>query len=137
MKILTFRLVQFAVAALFITVLFRYALHISIGAGNWVGNSLCSIVYFVLMFFIGWYFGKKDYADNGIHDIGFRFHITTYIVCIGLGFLLYYVGWNTETPGSMAITALSWGIGLLVHFILFLMEQKRTIKGYAKDEIFE
>jgi len=37
----------------------------------------------------------------------------------------------------VTITAISWGIGLFIHFIFFLFEQKKTIKGYARDEIFQ
>jgi hypothetical protein len=89
------------------------------------------------MYFLGRYFGKKEAVENGFHDIGFRFHFVTYIVCIGFGFGVYYLGWNTETIKSMVITVISWGVGLVIHFIFFLFEQKRTIKGYAKDEIFQ
>lgn len=96
-----------------------------------------SIVYFGSMFLCGLYFGRKDEIENGIHDIGFRFHITTYIMCIGISFLSFYIGWETETLKSIAITALCWGGILLVHFILFLLEQKKTIKGYSKDDLFE
>lgn len=89
------------------------------------------------MYFIGWHFGKKDTVENDIHDIGFRFHLTTYILCISVGYGVFYIGWNTESLKSMTITAACWGIGLLIHFICFLIEQKKTIKGYAKDEIFQ
>ena len=137
MKAFTFRLGQFAISALFLTILFRYALNLSIEIVNSFASALCSVTYFCLMFLLGWYFGKKDYIENEFHDIGFRFHLTTYILCIGIGYGAYYIGWNTETLKSMTITATCWGIGLLVHLILFLIERKRTIKGYSKDEIFQ
>jgi hypothetical protein len=47
------------------------------------------------------------------------------------------LGWNAASFKAMAFAAMFWGIGLLVHFILFLIEQKKTIKGYAKEELFQ
>ena len=137
MKVFTLRLFQFAFCALLVTILFRYILNICIVQNGWILPVLCSIVYFGSMFLCGLYFGRKDEIENGIHDIGFRFHITTYIMCIGMSFLSFYIGWETETLKSIAITALCWGGILLVHFILFLLEQKKTIKGYSKDDLFE
>lgn len=137
MKALTIRLGQFAISALFLTVLFRYALNLCIGVNSLFGTVSCSIVYGGLMYLLGWYFGKKDAVENEVHDIGFRYHFVSYILCIGIGYGAYYWGWNTETLRAMAITAISWGIGLAIHFVFFLLEQRKTIKGYAKDEIFQ
>lgn len=137
MKALTIRLRQFAISALVMTVLFRYSLNFCIGMHSVIGTTICSIVYACLMYLVGWYFGKKDAVENDFHDIGFRFHIVTYILCIGIGYGAYYIDWNTESLCAMAITAIFWGIGLLVHFILFIIEQRKTIKGYAKEDIFQ
>ena len=79
MKVLTLRLGQFTLGALCLTVVFRYALNLCIGMNSVIGSLLCSVVYFGLMFFTGWYFGNKDVAENEIHDIGFRYHLVTYI----------------------------------------------------------
>ena len=137
MKVLTLRLGQFTLVALCLTVVFRYALNLCIGMNSVIGSLLCSVVYFGQMFLTGWYFGSKDVAENEIHDIGFRYHFVTYILCIGLGYATYYIGWHCESLKSLTITAISWGIGLFIHFIFFLFEQKKTIKGYARDEIFQ
>ena len=137
MKALTIRLGQFAISALFLTVLFRYALNLCIGVNSLFGTVSCSIVYGGLMYLLGLYFGKKDAVENEVHDIGFRYHFVTYILCIGIGYGAYYWGWNTETLRAMAITAISWGIGIAIHFVFFLLEQHKTIKGYTKDEIFQ
>ena len=137
MKALTIRLEQFAICALVLTVLFRYTLDLCIEANNVIGTTTCSIVYGGLMFLVGWYFGTKDAKENEVHDIGFRYHLVTYILCIGIGYGVHYWGWHAESLRAMTITAISWGIGLLVHFIFYLIEQRKTIKGYAKDEIFQ
>lgn len=137
MRVLTFRLGQFAISALVLTVLFRYALSSCIGVHSVIGTTLCSIVYACLMYLIGWHFGKEDAVENDIHDIGFRFHMVTYLLCISIGYGAYYLGWNTENLRAMAYTAIFWGISLAIHFVFYLLEQKKTIKGYAKDEIFQ
>ncbi len=137
MKTLTLRLGQFAISALFLTALFRYLLNYCIEMNSIVGTISCSMVYAILMYLIGWYFGRKDYVENEIHDIGFRYHLTTYILCIGIGYASFYIGLNTESLKAISITAISWGIGVFIHFIFLLIVQKDTIKGYAKDEIFQ
>lgn len=137
MKALTLRFGQFALSALCLTIVFRYVLNLCIGMNSVLGVVLCSVVYFCLMFLAGWYFGGKDLVENEIHDIGFRYHLVTYILCIGLGYAAYYIGWHCQSLQSLAITAISWGIGLFIHFVFFLFEQKKTIRGYAKDEIFQ
>ncbi|MBR4403193.1 MAG: hypothetical protein IKT29_06655 [Flavobacteriales bacterium] len=137
MKVFTLRFRQFIVVALLLTVIFRYVLNLSIGEESLSMVILCAFIYFCMMFICGWYFGKKDATENGFYDIGFRYHAATYVICVGISYVAYYVGLNTESLWPMTITALSWGIGLLVHLILFLIEQRKTIKGYAKDEIFD
>lgn len=50
------------------------------------------INYGLSMAISGWYFGRKDAEYLPIYDIGFRFHLTPYLVhnmisilCIGIG----------------------------------------------------
>lgn len=137
MRIFTLRLFQFACGASLATILFRYTLNLCINLDSQVMPVLCSIAYFACMFLCGWHLGRKDEIENDIHDIGFRFHAVTYIICIGISFISHYSGWETETLKSITITALCWGALLLVHFIVFLLEQRKTIKGYSKDNLFE
>ena len=137
MKVFTKRLGQFAVCAFLLTVAFRYALSISVGMKNFPTALVCSIVYFGLMYFAGWYYGRKDVVENEIHDIGFRFHSVTYVLCIAMGYTSYFMGWNTEPLKSLNIGAVCWGIGLALHFVFFLFAQKNAIRGYAKEEIFQ
>ena len=137
MRVFTQRLGQFAISALIFTIAFRYALDLAVGKESLAAALVCSIVYFGLMFFSGWYYGSKDAVENEIHDIGFRFHFITYVLCIALGYASYFIGWNTEPLRSLNIGAMSWGIGLTLHFVFFLFAQKNAIRGYAKEEIFQ
>ena len=54
------------------------------------------------------------------------------LLSFGLGYVTHYIGWHSESLKSVPITVISWGIGLFIHFIFFLFEQKKTIKGYAR-----
>lgn len=137
MRVFTQRLGQFAVSTLICTTAFRYALNLAVGKESLAAALGCSIIYFGLMYLAGWYFGSKDTVENEIHDIGFRYHFITYLLCIALGYASYYIGWNTETIKSMNIGAIAWGIGLAIHFVFFLLAQKNAIRGYAKEEIFQ
>jgi heme/copper-type cytochrome/quinol oxidase subunit 4 len=89
------------------------------------------------MFLAGWHFGEKEMEDTRIHDIGLRYHLVTFLLCVSVGYAAYYVGWETETLQSMTIGVLCWGIGLFVHLVFFLLEYNKTIKGYAKSDIFD
>lgn len=137
MKILTNRLGQFVVCGLVLTVIFRYVLNLCIETGSKFTPWLCAGIYFCLMYSIGSYFGKKDAMENGIHDIGFRQHLTTYLLCIGIAYAAPYIGLGMENQTHVNMSALFWGIGLFIHFIFFLKAQQKTIKGYAKEELFQ
>lgn len=136
MKFFTLRLGQFTLSALLLTALFRYILSLSIEAGGFYGPIVCGAVYFAIMFLLGWFLGKKDWLENEIHDIGFRHHLVTYLLCNSSAFISYYIGLNTSGIRTMAYGAISWGIGLVIHYIFYLRAQKDTIKGYAKSELF-
>lgn len=137
MRVFTQRLGQFAVCALLSTIVFRYTLNLAVGMKSLPAVLVCSFLYFGLMFCAGWYFGSKDEQEHQIHDIVFRFHFVTYILCMAMGYASDFIGWNTEPLKSMNIGAIAWGIGLALHFVFFLFAQKNAIRGYAKDEIFE
>ena len=68
---------------------------------------------------------------------GLNYHAVTYIICIGLPLLLKAGGLLPDVSfvGSMA---LSWGVGLAAHLLIFLfLFRKRRIGNYDKEEIFE
>lgn len=137
MKMLTKRFLQFVIGALILTIVFRYSLNLCIESERVFAAIICSIFYFLLMYLAGWFFGKKDDAENEILDIGFRYHSATYVLCVVFSYISYLIGWHTETLKAMTVTAISWGIGLLIHFICYLIERRKTIRGYVKEEIFQ
>lgn len=98
-----------------------------------------AILYGISMFTSGWHFGKKDHKDLDLRDVGFRFHLTTYLTFVLISELWFLLGFNSsyEQIGSVHITAFIWGICLLVHGFVYLKTRKNTIDGLDKSELFE
>lgn len=139
MKVFTKNFGLFTIAAFGLTVLFRFALSYSLDHSSGWAVALVAVVYGLLMGVSGYHFGKRDYLENQIFDIGFRYSLMTYLICNGFGLLWFYLGTNSakESIKAVGYTALFWGIGIVIHFIFFLATRKHAIKGYGKDEIFE
>ena len=88
---------------------------------------------------IGWFYGKKDNETLPLFDIGFRFHFVTYLLFNIVAELWYHFGYPSQLESIKSIhqTAIFWGIGLFVHFIVYLIVRNRTISGIERSEIFE
>lgn len=124
--ILLFTAVISVWTALFYTVL-MYVLRIE--AYLWL--AIVCVAYGLGMFFAGRLIGRRDHF-NGY--FGFNYHFVTYVVCNA-------AAWITQeafdhTSGALSMT-LTWGIGLLVHFIIWMVWRKRSVRGFDKDELFE
>jgi len=74
-----------------------------------------------------------------LYDIGFRFHLATYIICniIAEVWFLFNMQSEYEDVRTVHLTAIFWGIGLLIHLIIYLATRKNAIKGIKKSDIFE
>jgi len=91
------------------------------------------------MYVSGRYFGIKEYKYLPIGDIGFRFHVSTFIVFLIVSYLMYYLGYmsNSEPRGILDITISIWGIFLIIHMILFFKSKNDNIMGINKEDIFD
>lgn len=120
-------------------VVFRYSLSHLIENRLFNLIWIIAVTYFFFNFFIGWFFGKRDHESIPLNDIGFRFHFMTYFLFNVVTVLWFLFGFNShsESIRIVYITALFWGIGLLIHFIFYLIERKNSINGLNKDDIFE
>ncbi|NQU67309.1 MAG: 2TM domain-containing protein [Candidatus Marinimicrobia bacterium] len=139
MKALTKNLMLFAVFFFMGDIVFRYSLSDFIESRSFNLIWLIAVIYFFFNFFIGWFFGKRDYESIPLNDIGFRFHFITYFLFNVVSVLWFSFGFNShfESIRIVYITALFWGIGLLIHFIFYLIERKNSINGLNKEDIFE
>ncbi len=139
MKLITSNLLKFALFFALGSILFRYGLSWSIANHATFEMWIFAILYFFFNAGIGWFFGKKDYESFPLNDIGFRFHLVTYMVFNIIWELWFLLGLQSQVENIKIAhqIAFFWGICVLLHFIFYLFNRKNTIKGIDKSEIFE
>ncbi|MCC7332748.1 MAG: hypothetical protein IT232_09085 [Flavobacteriales bacterium] len=139
MKTITPYLLRFALAVTVLTIIFRYFLSYGIEKQSGIIIAISAATYGLLMFASGWYFGRKDGEYLPIYDIGFRFHLTTYLIHNGISLLWigFGLGSKHENLSVSIMAAVLWGISLLIHFAFFLWARKNSINNLDKEDIFE
>ena len=139
MKSITSNLVKFAIIFALGSIVFRFGLSWFLSNHKFMEIWLLAIFYFILNFSIGWFFGKRDYESLPLYDIGFRFHLTTYIIFNVVSELWFLFNLNSkyEHVNTFHLILIFWGIGILIHFITYLITRKNVINGINKSEIFE
>lgn len=139
MKTLTSYLLRYAVVIFILAILFRYSLSFMINQESIIGVWIVAVLYFCAMFFAGWYFGKKDGEYLPIYDVGFRFHLTTYIIHNGISEIWFLLGFNSpyESIKVVHMTALIWAFFILIHFFFYIYARKNSIDNLNKTDLFE
>lgn len=140
MKILiTSNLLKFTLTTIILTTVFRLALSTSITNKMIIAVILSAVIYAILMWFNGRYFGKSEYEYLPIYDIGFRFHFSTFITHNLVSIFWFVFGFEShyENIKTIYITALIWSVFLITHFVYFLSIRKSTIKNLYKEDLFE
>ncbi len=139
MKTITKNLLAFSIALAVLTIAFRFSLSTMLQNQLFSNVWIIATIYGILIFIIGWIFGKKDKMNLPLYDIGFRFHFATYIICNLIAEVWYLIGLQSEYENvrTVHLTVIFWGIALLIHFIIYLATRKNAIKGIKKTEIFE
>lgn len=139
MKAITRNLVLFSIGLIVFTIVFRYVLSTMLQAEHFVGIWIIAVLYAIIVFINGWIFGKRDKLTLPLYDVGFRFHLATYVICNSIAEIWYSLGLQSDFENIKAVhlTVLFWGIGLFIHFIIYLYTRKNAIKGIKKSEIFE
>ncbi len=139
MKIISRNLLLYALLLLIYSVLFRFGLSTLLTAEKWLWVVLISVAYGAAIFFTAWTTGKRDGINNFLFDAGFRWNLTTFLVWGAASEAWFLLGLHSahETIRVVHITLLIWSGFLFLHFILFLILRRRTIKGVHKSDIFE
>ena len=139
MKTVTKYLLRFALTITMLTIAFRYFLSYGIDHQSTITIVLSAILYGTSMLYFGWFFGKKDGEYLPIFDIGFRFHLTTYLIHNGTSLLWFFWGFGSkyEKLNSVIIVILYWGISVLLHFLYYLWTRKNSIENLDKEDLFE
>lgn len=136
---ITNNLLKFTLVTTILTILFRITLSTSITNKMTLGVIICSILYGILMWFNGRYFGRKEYEYLPIYDIGFRFHLFTFLAHNLVSILWFVFAFESkyENIKVIYITALIWSVILIIHLIYYLSVRKETIKDLDKENLFE
>jgi hypothetical protein len=139
MKTITPYLLRFALTITILTIIFRYFLSYGIENHSTLIIIISAVIYFISMFASGWYFGKKDGEHLPIFDVGFRFHLTTYLIHNGISLLWIGLGFGSkyEKLSLSIMVVVYWGIFLLLHFIFYLWARKNSINNLDKEDLFE
>ena len=90
MKKLTRNLMFFALGLTILTILFRFGLSYLLQSQQFSNVWLLAVLYGIIVFIMGWIFGKKERLSLPLYDIGFRFHLATYIICNSIAELWFY-----------------------------------------------
>ncbi|CAM1347000.1 hypothetical protein [Tenacibaculum insulae] len=137
--LITNNLLKFTLGTIILTILFRIVLSTSITNKMTLGVIICAIVYGILMWFNGRYFGRKEYEYLPIYDIGFRFHLFTFLAHNLVSVLWFVFAFESkyENIKVIYITALIWSVFLIMHLIYYLSVRKSSIKNLDKENLFE
>lgn len=138
-KLITPNLVKFSLATIILTVIFRFSLSHFLATEQFTWVLICSVLFGASMFISGFVLGKKDHQFLPIFDIGFRFHLATYVFNMLFTELFFLLNFQSEKEsiGTVHNTGLIWGAFLLVHFVVYLIIKKKSIKNLDKNSLFE
>ncbi len=139
MKLITHHLVKFGLVLVALTLAFRAGLSAMLAAHQFSLTWALSTLYGVAVFMSGWIFGKRDKVYFPVYDIGFRFHLATYIIFMLIAEVWHLAGFQSqyENMNSVHITGLSWGAGLLLHYVFYRIAGRDSLKGLKRSDIFE
>lgn len=139
MKTITPYLLRFAIAAAVLTLIFRYFLSYGLENHSTIIIVLSAVIYGISMFAAGWSFGKKEGEYLPIFDVGFRFHLSTYLIHNAISMLWLGLGYGSkhESLRITIIVAIIWAVFLFVHFVFYLRARKNSIDNLNKEDIFE
>ncbi len=125
----------FAGIAIVASSTFMLLLYDMLTSKTYTGIAIISALYGIILFVSALLIGRKDVYEG---YLGFNYHLTTYLVCNSVPIVLATAGMLPEYfIGQTLSMAVFWGIGLVVHFIVFLINRKRNIRGFDKTEVFE
>ena len=139
MKSITPYLLKFVATATVLIIIFRYFLSTGLENNQTTIVLLSSVLYGLAMFASGWFFGQKDGAYLPISDVGFRFHLSTFLVHNIVSELWFVFGFQAsiEHINTVHYTILFWLPFLIVHYLFYLRAKKKSIKGLDKNDLFE
>lgn len=135
MKTMTNNQKYFGILILIFSATFFYYLYSALQTHSFDNIWLFAILFGAALFITGLVLGYKDPVRKSRTDLGFQYHLITFIIVnvIGIPWLFISMGLNKEILINAAFQCIPWGIGLFVHYYF----SSRSIKGINKEEIFD
>ena len=136
---MTPNLLKFSLVAIVLTIIFRAGLSTYLSNSASIIVPAIAITYGALMWFNGYYFGRKEYEFLPMYNIGFRFHLSTFLTHNIVSILWFVFAFNSKKENIKTIyaTALVWLLFIIIHYICYLVAKKSTIKNLHKKNLFE
>ena len=135
MKTITNNLKYFGGFTLLFSIIFFYNLYSAIANQSYDNIWIYATLYGMALFICGFVLGYNDPVQSSRHDLGFQYHLITFVVVNGVGIVSLFsaMGLSWTTFFNAILSIIFWGLGLLVHYFF----STKTIKGLDKDEIFD
>jgi len=135
MKTMTKNQKYFGILVLIFSVTFFYYLYSALKTEVYNNIWLYAIAFGILLFTSGLVLGYNDSVRESRTDIGFQYHIITFIVVniIGIPWLFITMGININTMLNVTLQIMPWGLGLLLHYYF----SSTSIKGMNKKVLFD
>lgn len=124
----------FFLTSLILSHLFFYTLYDKIASQDFRQLGIIATVYGVSMFIAGLFWGYLDRARNSRKDIGFTFHVFTYLNVnfSSIFWMFIFLNFSMQNVLYAILHLIIWGFFLWLHY----QYSKRSIKGYHQQEIF-
>ncbi len=131
---MTKNLKYFSGLTLIFSAVFFYNLYSALQTQSYSNIWIFAILYGAILFCTGLFLGYKDSVRKSRADLGFQYHLMTFIIVNGIGipWMFISIGLKTETLLSASTQFIPWGIGLFVHYYF----SSRSMKGMNKEEVF-
>ena len=135
MKTMTVNQKYFGILALIFSIAFFYSLHSALKTEVYDNIWLYAISFGVLLFVSGLILGYNDSVRKSRKDLGFQYHLTTFIIVniVGIPWLFLVMGFNINSVVNAIFQCIGWGLGLFLHYYL----SSKSIKGINKAELFD
>ena len=139
MKIFTKELLAYAITITLLSLLFRVLLSYFIQSHQIVAVWVLAAGYALSFYFMSYLYAKKERKQHCIGDKGLRFHVTAYIVwnMLSYGWFLFGNPAEEESLSPIVIVTAFWALGLVAHFIGFMLNRDKLISGIPKTKIFD
>ncbi|MGB1318780.1 MAG: hypothetical protein ACPG5W_11255, partial [Flavobacteriales bacterium] len=128
-----------SIILLITSILFRYLLSWSLSNSYFTGVWIVAALYFVSVYVLVWRFSIQDKKHLPVFDLGFRFHLVTYLIWVLVSYAWFLFGDVSEHEHilQLHISSIIWGVLIAIHFSVFWINRKKGLKGLDRTEIFE